>query len=432
MIAIHRRSRTALVMVAAIAIAAAGCSSSSKNDSSNPPATSAGNAASTGTSTSTSACKPTPTGSPLSIGVISSDTGTGGLQGHGDAPAAVKAWKDYITCQGGIAGHPVDITYIDDQSNPANSVQAAETLISDHVIAIMDNTAFDAGWQKQVDAAHIPVLGLMAAIQGVLYSTDSNFYANQTAGIPTGIWAIAKAASLGGAKKVGLLYCVEVPGCAALPKLVGHYATMLGMNLVYSASYSQSQPSYTALCLAAKAKGVDVLIPIGTPQQAVKVYDDCAQQGYKPTAVSIGQGLGNNVAADKANIPEIYGASGTLPYFVRNDATKAFYDALGSYIDSSTFKASNATASGLLADWVGLQMFAKAAANVGASPTSTDIVNGLLAFNGETLGGLSIPLTFTQGHPRGDCMYFYEVKDGTYSVTNGGAPACLQDQTIPS
>ena len=417
-----RRRRIAAIIAVAVAFAASACSSSGS--------TSSAGSGSTGGSVSAAACKSAPTGAPLKIGVISTDTGGAGLQGKDDAPAAVAAWKQYVTCQGGIAGHPVNVTYFDDQSNPALSVQDAKTLVANHVIAIMDNSTLDAGWAKTVDAAHIPVLSMMASIANLAYLTDPNFYANQNTGVPTGQWGIAKAASLSGKKKLGLLYCTEVPTCALLPKLVGAMAPETGMTLIYSAAFSQSQPSYTALCLAAQAKGVEVLSPIGTPQEMLKVYTDCASQGYKPVATFVGQGLGADVNSYKAQVPEIYGGLGTIPWFVHNAATKPFDDALASYINSSGFQASGNVPSGLLGNWVGLQMFAAAAQNVGADPAAADITKGLLAFRGNTIGGLASPLTFTPGHLRGNCEFFFAIKDGNYELPVGLKPICRDTNSL--
>jgi branched-chain amino acid transport system substrate-binding protein len=204
------------------------------------------------------------------------------------------------------------------------------------------------------------------------------------------------------------------------------------MTLVYSAGYSQSQPDYTALCLAARAKGVQVLSPVGTPQEMLKVYTDCAAQGYHPVATFVGQGLGANVASYASQVPVIYGALGTIPWFVHNASDAAFYSALNSYINSSAFQATGDTPSGLLGDWTGLQMFADAAKNVGSDPTSADITKGLLSFRGNTIGGLTSPLTFTPGHLRGNCEFVFSIKNGKYGLPNGLNPVCLSSTAIPS
>jgi branched-chain amino acid transport system substrate-binding protein len=420
---IYRHSSIAAIAAATVLLAVTGCSSSSSSGGS-------GSTTPSGAADVTH-CKAAPTGTPLKIGVISTDTGGAGLQGPADAPAAVAAWKKYVTCNGGISGHPVSTIYFNDQSNPAVSVQDAKTLVSDHVIAIMDNSTLDADWAKIVDAAHIPVLSMMASIADLAYTTDPNFYADQNLGIPTGQWGIAKAASLSGAHKLGLLYCTEVTTCAQLPKLVAPLAKETGMSLIYSAAFSQSQPNYTAQCLAARAKGVQVLAPIGTPQEMRQVYIDCAQQGYYPGAVFVGQGLGADVASYEKQIPVIYGALGTIPWFVHNTATKPFYAAMNSYISSSGFKRTGNTPSGLLGDWVGLQMFAAAAAHVGAHPTTADITKGLLSFRGNTIGSLTSPLTFAKGHLRGNCEFLFEIKHGTYELPDGLTPVCLKSTAIP-
>ena len=343
---------------------------------------------------SAAACKPAPTGTALKVGVIASASGPAASQGINDVPTVLKQWKQTLTCAAESAGHSVDFTYFD-ESNPAVAVQAAKTLVSDHVIAIMDDSTFNTEWAKIADADIFPVLDLTGSISSGLYATDPNFYATVNIGIPVGMWGITKAASLGGKKNLGLLYCAEYPGCAQLPKIViVSYAKSLGMNLSYSAGFSASQPNYTALCLAAKSKGVDVFAPIGPPSAMLKVYKDCAAQGYQPTATFVGQGLGADFNSYKTPVPVIYGALGVIPWFVKNATTKPFYDALGSYIDSSAFKASGNTPSNLLADWAGLQMLAAAGRLVGASPSAVDIRTGLLSFDGNTLGWAGRPPYF--------------------------------------
>ena len=55
-----------------------------------------------------------------------------------------------------------------------------------------------------------------------------------------------------------------------------------GADPVYSASYSLTQPDFTAQCLAAQQAGADVLFFAGDGDSLVRMARDCAAQNYKP------------------------------------------------------------------------------------------------------------------------------------------------------
>ncbi|HEY2330931.1 MAG TPA: hypothetical protein VGH94_03365, partial [Acidimicrobiales bacterium] len=72
-------------------------------------------------------------------------------------------------------------------------------------------------------------------------------------------------------------------------------------------------------------------------------------------------------------------------------------------------------ASGGCIAWGGGKEFAKAIANINPAPTATitsdDVIRGLSMFNKETLGGISPPLTFSDGtkpNPQVTCTFLYK------------------------
>ena len=53
------------------------------------------------------------------------------------------------------------------------------------------------------------------------------------------------------------------------------------------------------------------------------------------------------------------------------------------------------------------------------------MLDGLYALKGETLGGLTAPLTFTKGQPTSlKCWFYYQVKGGKFTDPFGESPTC--------
>src|SRR5262245_18597232 len=80
-----------------------------------------------------------PSGPPIKVGVICSCTGPFGTYIEAAGKVA-GAWGRSVNDSGGINGHPVDITIVDDASTPGTSVTRAQSLISDGVHVIIDLT----------------------------------------------------------------------------------------------------------------------------------------------------------------------------------------------------------------------------------------------------------------------------------------------------
>lgn len=410
----------ALAGVGALAITA--CSSSSTSGTAAAAAASSGAAAASGAasaaaSSGAAASGSAPAGAPLVFGVISSDSGYGG--NNPDVPATAADWQAYVNAHGGIAGHPVQVIVEDDADNAAKALQAAQDLIQNkHAVAIGDSSLSNAAFEKYADSAKVPVISLNEGDASVQYFTDANFFTDE-ATVPAGIWAQSKVAQLSGAKKYGFLYCSEDPNCASAVPLTKADAASVGIELAYQASFSASSPNFTAQCLAAQQAGVEALFVAGASQSAnQRVLDNCASQHYQPAAIAAVGTLGSAAAKD-SQIPVEWGYTGTLPWFVKNASTATFDQVMGDYLTKAVSPPL------VMGTWTGLELFAAAARNVSATPTSQDIYDGLYSLKGETLGGLTAPLTFKKGQPNQDnCFFVYKVDNGTYSTPQGTDPVC--------
>jgi branched-chain amino acid transport system substrate-binding protein len=122
-----------------------------------------------------------------------------------------------------------------------------------------------------------------------------------------------------------------------------------------------------------------------------RVARSCASVGYKPM-FSLVPNATNNIV----EIKEMEGAvitSIVLPWFdTSHPAIAEMYQAMKRY----TPRAQADTEAGLA--WSSAELFRRAATGrLSAVPTSQEVLDGLWSLKGETLGGLTYPLTFTKG-----------------------------------
>jgi len=410
-----------LAAVGAIAIVAGACSSSGKSSS---PTTSGSGSTSATTSVNGSATTVQATGTPYKIGVISSDSGPAGT--YTDISVTVHNWVGYTNSHGGINGHPVALSYYNDQTNPALAVSAAQSLINDHVLAVMDASFVNNAFEKQVDAAKIPVISLDGSGQSFLYVTDPNFFADSTTVLAI-IYSQLYSAHFAGSKTYALLYCSENPNCAQAVPLTKAYAAPNQIQVTYTGAVSAAAPNYTAQCLAAKSSGATAMFTAAASSSAIeRIAANCSAQGYDPVQITA-SGTVPDAALTMPGFSNVVGTVNTFPYFLNTtQATQLFHQVMDSYLSS----AQRPTV--VAAVWTGMAEFGAVAANAGDTPTTQAIYSGLYGLNGSTIGGLAPPLTFKQGQPNQvNCFYQIKSSNGKYVAVNGDQSTCVNPPAIP-
>jgi len=74
------------------------------------------------------------------------------------------------------------------------------------------------------------------------------------------------------------------------------------------------------------------------------------------------------------------------------------------------------------------------AAHLGDNPTSAQVIAALHGLNGFTADGLLPPLSYPQGADQNlaasSCYFTITIKDGTFASTDGGKPACVDQQKL--
>jgi len=105
-------------------------------------------------------------GEPYAIGAVVSESGTGSSLGRPEADS-IQLAVDEINKAGGVAGHPLKVTIIDDGSDPTTAVNAVRNLLGQKVIAILGPslTQTTLAVLPIVTQAGIPLISLGSSAQ---------------------------------------------------------------------------------------------------------------------------------------------------------------------------------------------------------------------------------------------------------------------------
>jgi branched-chain amino acid transport system substrate-binding protein len=334
----------------------------------------------------------------------------------------MQAWASSVNAAGGINGHPVSVVVEDDANSPTQAALAGKKIIAAKVQAVVDASAQDPGFAKELAAAGIPVTG------GIAYSapmfTNPNFFPSGAV-IPNVLMGQVIEAKANGKSHMGLPYCKETPACAQLVGLVAAAGSVVGGFKVTGVAVSFTQPSYVPACLTMKGAGVDNLFSAVIAPVVVRIAQDCAQQGFKPLQVN----QATTSAASWTKASPMFGtvlADAQAPWFATSiPAVKAFTDAVNKYAPGVT------TDPGFgpddLSPWTGGVLFQAAAKAGNLTPSSTpaDVRAALYKLHNETLGGLSGPLNYTPGKPAFPACYFVAgVESGKFTTPKGTNYIC--------
>ena len=397
------------------ALVVAGCSS---GGSSSAPA--AGGSSSAGAPAASSA---------IPVGILGSFSGSQAAS-LGPVPSIAEAWASTVNAAGGLDGHQIKLFVEDDAGNPATAVTAAHTLVQqDKVVAIVgDGSNVDAAWAPYVEQAGIPVVGGYSLNTTMV--TNPDFFPQGPNQIAANYGALALAKTIG--PKFGLLYCAEAAACKEGSTLASSLAASIGLKLVVNASVSSTAADYTAICQELKASGVQSYAIFDAGAVSLRIASQCSQQGVTARLVT----TPGSITASWGGIAAVNGAIGTemtAPWFDSSTpATEAYQAAIKRYVPNIGSQQGGEAS----AQWVAGQLFDAAVKASGSTTvTSASVKKGLYSLKDETLGGLTQPLTYTQGKPTVlNCYFTIGISDAKFVTPNGlkttCAPAAIVDPII--
>lgn len=399
---LHRKSfQVALAALVLAAIALAGCGSTSSSKAS---------ARSGGT---------------ISVGVLGSFSGPSGSS-YLHVLDTLNAWAASVNDTGAMGGKKVQLHVYDDAGDASKALLDVQQMVQkDHVVAIVGDATTTTSWETYIGQQGIPVIGgspVEAAFMSNpdFYSTGGNIIADYY-----GTLKIAKESG----SKFADLYCAEAPVCQQAVAVMKPIAANLGTNIVLTQTASASAPDYTAPCQSLKSSGADAYALTLALSVEQRVIAACTQQGVKAQPV-----LTFVVSSQMAGTPSLNGTKvvdSVFPFFDESTpARKAFHDALRKYAPNVGDDLVPEDA----AVWSGAKLFEAAVQALGKQPvTANSVTKALDSMSGQTLGGLTPPLTFSAGKPALDNCYFsYQISAGHFTTLNGGQPECAPTAVVSS
>ena len=378
-----------------------------------------GNGGSTSTGTSTGSS----TGTSVSNSTSGSTTGStakkaeirlgmvgnfSGVVGSAAAPSrdAYAAWVSTVNARGGIDGHPIKLFIADDGNSTSNDLAQARRMVEElHVVALVNLYAAAGGAGpvgKYAQSKHIAIVG------GSSYELDWTQY-NGMFPLAIGANAQGKAWALAmkqaGKKKVAAIYCTEGQVCKDNETAWANAARGYGLDIVYEGPVSLAQPDFTSACTQAQARGAEAVVTVVDGGSTVRFARDCDRQNYHPQIID------PNPFRDTPSYMEgVVAVPPAFPWFITSGspALTEYGQAIKKYTDET----GAFTSSG----WVAGKALEKAlTGRVSDIPKPQDVLDGMYAFKGETLGGLYPPgFTFTRG------KHSSENKCGFQAIVRGG------------
>jgi branched-chain amino acid transport system substrate-binding protein len=394
-------------------------------DTSDGGSSSNGGDGSTGTggtrrSTSVKAATSGGTKAPIIIGYIGWLSGTGGETMAPTRDLWV-AWSRAVNARGGINGHTVQLLVGDHGGNESRAVSIAREFVENKGAIALTTGSGGPAIGEYAKSKNIPVVGTIL--------TGGTWNANPMQFPPFGAaettsWGTARLIKRTGKTKVALIYCAESSDCSDGAARMKRYAAAEGLEVVSDQRYSVVAADYTAECIQMLRSGAEVVYPTGDTGSMIRMAKACSRQGFKPLWIS------PTMDDTVTSLPEFEGAivvTPAFPWFMRSGspAIDEYVAAIRTYAPSRLAK-SNTFMSWA---WVSAKVLEKAAQNVGDKPTSQQILDGLWAMKGETLGGLTAgraAITFTRGQPTPEyfCVYDTKLIKGKWTVPSGLTPVC--------
>jgi branched-chain amino acid transport system substrate-binding protein len=364
-----------------------------------------------------------PSGPTIQVGSLETQTGGAGATGKiTTSTDTLAAWAKWENAHGGIAGHKVAVTVLNDKADPAQASAALKELIEqDHVIAIVGQNASstEPTWKTYIEAQKIPVIG--GAEYSANWFTSPMFYPVSTT-VLTNVWAQVFAAKNLGKTKLASLLCSNSSVCQGAAGLINAAAKDLGVDIVYNQLADANATSYTPQCIAMKNSGANVLSPQGVNN--VTLIRDCGRQNYKPLIITTNFSYTLDQLKSTPQFEGLVGPTPSISPYNQYPATKDFFAALKKYAPDYAPGGKKYNSGGMLAaidSWEAGLAFAKAVENSGvaanANVTTADVIKGLSQFKDETLGGSNPPLTYSDGtapNPQVKCFYLYKIKGAKY------------------
>lgn len=277
----HRKNlaRSAHVAAALTALTVLAACSSSGTSTTSPPGSS-GTTATNSNPVCGSGTGGAATGTPIEVGGMVTASGGANLS---EGTAGAQAYFKCLNAHGGINGHPVDYTIVDDALNPAKASQGALTLIDDKkVVAVVGSTSYLECPVAGPIYAKAGIVDLEAAGGSAQCYTSANISSIAQSAPLTILSAAQTAKEIDGAKTISVI-APNVPGLGdASVQAVQRYAEANGVKVLKTVLYPPGVQDATSVVLAAAAPNPDAIVIGAVPSDAGAIFKAAQSQSLKP------------------------------------------------------------------------------------------------------------------------------------------------------
>jgi branched-chain amino acid transport system substrate-binding protein len=338
-------------------------------------------------------------------------------------PQGARAWAADVNARGGLAGHPVKLILADDGGDPNKALSIVRRMVEeDKVLAFYAEfgpTTIQAAL-TYLEQKQIPVIGGCNCFQGAAESpmvfqvgTGSKYGLAWEHLLPFKAYAPDQ-------KKASLQYCREAPTCKTMADDIRKLAPQAGIEIVHEAQTTLTQPDYTAEVLAARNAGANLLILATESFSAIRTIRSAHRQDWHPQVATQHSAVDARFITDGgADVEGVLLGAGIVSW----DSPKMadYRAAMNRYAPG-----------GVLANisqypYMAGKLLETMALSWPPQPTTADVVRGLYALKGETLGGTIPPLTYKEGvgHDASDqCVVPTRVEGGKFVPQNGDNFLC--------
>jgi branched-chain amino acid transport system substrate-binding protein len=351
--------------------------------------------------------------SPIKVGSVAALSGPAG-EAYTAIMRGEQVWGSWINRRNGVNGHRVQLILVDDAGDPARHKAAIKDLVEvQKVIALVNVLGGTVGpvAKEYVESKRMPVIGDEG---GGDWSYESPMYFPQMSvgdeSIKIHFANFGQALKAKNKSKIAILACVEAQICKSHYDKGPGLAPKYGMQVVYRAQVSLTQPDFTAECLSAAKAGAEGIFGVMDQNGMRRVVTSCSRQSLKYSYSMHASGMSSYFIEDPNFNNSYTAALATFPWFQSNTpATAEFQEAFKEAKVPVDYQPT--------LGWVSAKIFEKAAANLPEPPTTEAVLEGLWSIKNDDLGGLTHPLTFTKGEhaPRVACWMDAAIVDGKWT-----------------
>jgi branched-chain amino acid transport system substrate-binding protein len=433
---VFRSSRRVAGVVAIAGLALAGCGSSGAKTTGTTtvttgPTGTTGSSGTTAPSSTNTASAPGVTATTVTVGLITSLTGSASPEYTGIIPGA-QARIDQQNAAGGVDGRQIKLATADDTSSPTGAATAAAVLISKNVFAMIGESPFIFGGAQTLLKHAIPVVG--GGYDGPEWGTQpfTNMFALSPVDphYPVNNGGALFIKQQGGDVTSAFGYG-ESPSSTAAAKGYMLAAKSVGMNAAYlNTSIPFGSVATGPIALAMKGANVDsAYLPMDNNTNFALVTA-AKQAGVNLKVAVSATGYGQSLLDDSAAVQAADGSyflSLAAPVELNNAATKNFQSALAQYAHFTGVPGFD-----YYQGWLSADLMIKGLEVAGQNPTRTSFETGLHGVTNYDAGGLlptadNFSLSLFGQLPQTQCDYYLQLKGTTFvPVPADGKPFCGQ------